>query len=83
MRKYPFAREPTKFLVDASKPVDFNRGPSELAEAIGTIDHAGCRLVWACMWWSSIEALQYPERFGGKRTITSRFDPIEPLQWTA
>jgi hypothetical protein len=28
-----------------------------------------------------IEALQYPERFGGKRTISSRFDPIQPLSW--
>lgn len=82
MRKYPFAREPTKFLVDPRKPVDFNRGPSELAEAIRL--KRPCRLSarFGLHVVELIEALQYPERFGGKRTITSRFDPIQPLPWT-
>jgi hypothetical protein len=26
-----------------------------------------------------IEAIQYPERFSGRRQIESTFDPIEPL----
>jgi predicted dehydrogenase len=30
-----------------------------------------------------VEALQHPERFGGKRTIESTFDPIQPLSWSA
>ena len=29
-----------------------------------------------------IEALQYPERFGARRAIASRFDAIAPLSWT-
>jgi hypothetical protein len=81
MRKYPFAREPTKFLVGTSKPVDFNRGPSELAEAIRLNRHCRLSARLGLHVVELIEALQYPERFGGKRTITSRFDPIEPLPW--
>jgi predicted dehydrogenase len=81
MRKYPYARKPTGVLFDPAKPVDFNRGPSELADAIRQkrpcrlSAHLGLHIV------ELIEALQYPERFGGKRTITSRFSPIEPLPW--
>jgi hypothetical protein len=29
-----------------------------------------------------LESLQYPERFGARRTIASRFDSIAPLSWT-
>src|SRR5262249_11182139 len=70
MRKYPYARKPTGVLVDPAKRVDFNRGPSELADAIRQkrpcrlSAHLGLHMV------ELIEALQYPERFGGKRTIT-------------
>ena len=30
-----------------------------------------------------VEARQFPERFGGQRTMTSTFDPIQPMPWTA
>jgi hypothetical protein len=81
--KYPFARKPTGVLVDASKPVDFNRGPAELAEAI--LQKRPCRLSgkMGLHIVDLVEALQYPERFGGKRTIHSTFDPIHPLPWSA
>jgi len=26
-----------------------------------------------------LESIQYPERFGGRRKLTSTFDPIQPL----
>jgi len=81
--RYPFARKPTEVLVDASKPVDFNRGPAELAEAI--LQKRPCRLSgkMGLHIVEFVEALQYPERFGGKRTIHSTFDPIHPLPWSA
>ena len=82
MRKYPFARKPAKVFVDVGKPVDFNRGPSELAEAIR--QKRPCRLSGRLGLHivELVESLQYPERFGARRTITSRFDPIAPLSWT-
>jgi predicted dehydrogenase len=81
MRKYPFARKPANVIVDSEKPVDFNRGPSELAEAIQ--QRRPCRLSsrLGLHIVELIEALQFPERYNGKRTITSRFDPIRPLAW--
>jgi predicted dehydrogenase len=83
MRKYPFARKPTAGLVDAGKPVDFNRGPAELAEAIR--QKRPCRLSGRLGLHivELVEALQHPERFGGKRTIGSSFDPVQPLPWNA
>jgi predicted dehydrogenase len=82
-RKYPFARKPTGVVVDDSKPVDFNRGPAELAEAIR--QKRPCRLSGKLGLHivELVEVLQYPNRFGGKRTIDSTFDPIQPLPWGA
>jgi predicted dehydrogenase len=82
MHKLPFARKPGNVVVASGKPVDFNRGPSELAEAIRQrrpcrlSDRLGLHIV------EVVETLQHPERFGGRRKITSRFAPIEPLAWT-
>ena len=66
----------------ANKLVDFNRGPTELVEAIR--EKRPCRLSGelALHMVEISEALQYPERFGGKRTIHSTFDPIQPLPWS-
>jgi predicted dehydrogenase len=82
-RKYPFARKPTGVLIDVNKPVDFNRGPTELAEAIR--QKRPCRLSGKLGLHivELVEALQYPGRFGGKRTIHSTFDTIQPLPWIA
>jgi predicted dehydrogenase len=82
-RKYPFAREPTGIIADGSKRVDFNRGPAELAEAIR--HRRPCRLSGKLGLHivELVEALQYPQRFGGKRGIYSIFDPIQPLPWSA
>jgi predicted dehydrogenase len=82
-RKHPFARKPTGIAVDDSKPVDFNRGLRELAEAIR--QNRPCRLSGnlGLHIVELVEALQYPQRFGSKRKIVSTFDPIEPLPWSA
>ena len=80
-RKVPFARKPTGVMVGPDKPVDFLRGPSELAEAIR--QQRTCRLSadLGLHIVEIVETLQYPERFGAKRNIQSSFDPIQPLTW--
>jgi predicted dehydrogenase len=80
-KKYPFARKPSGRQVDSQKPVDFCRGPSEIAEAIRY--RRPCRLSadLGLHITELVEALQYPERFGGQRTIKSTFAPIQPLPW--
>ena len=80
-RKLPFARTPSRTIVHEDKPVDFLRGPSELAEAIR--QERSCRLSAALGVHivELVEALQYPGRSDGRRTIDSTFDPIEPLPW--
>lgn len=68
-------------LLNGHKPVDFCRGPAEMAEAIK--EGRACRLSTglALHLTELIEALQYPERFGGRKIIESRFEPIDPLPW--
>jgi len=80
-RKYPFARRPTRLVAGVDKPVDFNRGPAELAEAVR--QRRPCRLSGELGLHivELLEALQYPERFGGRRRIDSTFHPIQPLSW--
>jgi len=81
-KKYRFARKPSSIFVDHNKPVDFCRGPVEMVEAIR--QKRPCRLSAELAWHVTelIEALQYPERFGGRRVIESKFDPIQPLPWS-
>jgi predicted dehydrogenase len=80
-RKYPFARKSAIRSSSRYKPVDFCRGPAEMAEAI--LEKRPCRLSGELGTHITelIEALQYPERFGGRREIESGFDPIQPLPW--
>jgi predicted dehydrogenase len=77
--RYPFARKPLRSFVSGGKPVDFCRGPAELADAIQ--QKRPCRLSARLGWHITelIESLQYPERFGFRRKLTSSFDPIKPL----
>jgi predicted dehydrogenase len=78
-RKIPLIREPPGRFASDSKPVDFSRGPAELVAAIR--EQRPCRLSARLGWHvvELIETLQHPERFGGRRTITSAFEPILPL----
>lgn len=80
-RKYPFARRPPARFVSSGKPVDFCRGPAEMAEAIR--QKRPCRLSAELGLHIAelIESLQYPERFGGRKKIKSTFEPIQPLPW--
>ena len=81
-RKIPYARKPAFRRSGRHKPVDFLRGPAELAEAIR--QRRPCRLSaeFGLHMIELTETLQYPERFESPRTINSTFDPIQPLPWT-
>ncbi len=80
-RKYPYARRPSFRRSRGNKPVDFLRGPADMAEAIR--EERPCRLSpeLGVHMTELIETLQYPERFENPRIINSSFDPIQPLPW--
>jgi predicted dehydrogenase len=80
-QKLPFAIQPSKAYVSKDKRVDFLRGPSEIAEALR--QNRPCRLSanLGLHIVELVEALQHPERFGGRREIESTFEPIQPLEW--
>ena len=80
-KRLPMVSQPRGKFVSTSKPVDFCRGPAELAAAIR--ESRSCRLSGevAVHIVELVEALQYPERFGGKRQIASKFASIEPLSF--
>lgn len=80
-RKYPFAQRPLVRSSGRYKPVDFSRGPAEMAEAIRENRPSRLSAELALHITELIEGLQYPERFGGRRVIQSIFDPIQPLSW--
>lgn len=66
-------------LVGPSKPVDFLRGPAEMAAAIR--EKRPCRLSadLGIHIVELVEALQHPERSGGSKEMTSSFAPMAPL----
>jgi predicted dehydrogenase len=78
-RRYPLVRKPVGRFVSRDKATDFCRGPAELADAIQ--EQRACRLSAQLGWHITelIESLQYPERFGFRRMLTSTFEPIQPL----
>lgn len=80
-RRVAPCRAPRGRVVSPDKPVDFLLGPAELADAVG----AGrpCRLSpeLGVHVVEVIEALQYPERFGGRKRMTTGFEPMRPMPW--
>jgi len=80
-RRYPPARNTNGLLVGRSKPVDFLRGPAEVADAVR--EKRPCRLSarLGVHIVELVEALQHPERFGGRKELTTTFPTISPLPW--
>jgi predicted dehydrogenase len=80
-RRYAFARQPANRSAAKYRPVDFCRGPAEMAHAIAA--QRPCRLSadFALHITELLEALQHPERFGGRKEIESRFEAMAPLPW--
>jgi predicted dehydrogenase len=77
--RYPLLGKPPGRFVSQGKPVDFSRGPAELADAVEK--KRPCRLSAKLGWHITelVESLQYPDRFGFRRTLTSSFDLIQPI----
>jgi hypothetical protein len=83
-RRYPFVRKPRGRMVGPGKPVDFLRGPAEIADAIR--EKRPCRLSgqFGAHIVELIEALQHPEQTGGgKKEMTTNFPPIQPMSWAS
>jgi predicted dehydrogenase len=80
-RRYSLAQPPHLHQVGPGKPVDFMLGPAEMADAIR--ERRLCRLSarLGVHIVEIVEALQYPERFGGHKLITTSFTPMQPLAW--
>lgn len=80
-RKYPNAIKAEYRSSGDGKPVDFLRGPAELARSIN--ESRPCRLSaeLGVHLVEIIETLQYPDRYRQPRTLTTDFAPIEPLPW--
>jgi len=80
-RQYPLVRKPVGRVVGPDKPVDFMRGPAEMADAIR--DRRLCRLSpqLGAHIVELVECLQYPERAGFRKAIASTFAPMRPLPW--
>ena len=80
-RRYPLARLPPGRMVGPGKPVDFMRGPAELVEAIR--EKRPCRLSadFGAHIVEIVEALQYPERCGSNKKMTTAFLPMQPMPW--
>lgn len=80
-RKYPFACKDSYRNARPRRPVDFWRGPYDVAQAIheGRPHRLSAELSVHIV--ELIEALQYPKRFDNRRVIESTFPPIMPLHW--
>lgn len=80
-RRLPLVRPVAGLMSAPGKPVDFCRGPAELADAArerraSRLDGAlGAHVV------EIVERLQYPERFAGGERLTTTFAPIAPMPW--
>jgi predicted dehydrogenase len=78
-RKIRPVHQKAETLVGPSKPVDFLRGPAEMAAAIH--ENRPCRLSadFGVHIVELVEALQHPERSGGRKELTTSFNPMSPL----
>ncbi len=78
-RKLPPVRNTKERLVGSSKPVDFLRGPAEMAAAHR--EKRACRLSadLGVHIVELVEALQHPERFGGCKEMVTGFTTVPPL----
>ena len=82
-RRYPSRRSQPGAQVSPDKPVDFLLGPAELAAAVRErrpprlSPELGAHIV------EIVEALQYPERFGFRKELTTTFEPMAPMPWAS
>jgi len=79
-RKLPFVQRPNARSSGHYKPVDFLRGPVEMVNAIATGRQSRLAADFAVHITEIVEVLQFPERFGGGKELSSTFAPIEPVE---
>ena len=81
-KRYPHVRK-AKFRGKLSNKMDFSRGVAELAAAI--TEGRPCRLSasYALHVIEIVLTMQNPREMGCPRTITSSFDPVEPMPWAS
>lgn len=82
-QKYPLVNVGKYAAAGKRKPVSFLRGVQDMVDALesGQPHYLSAELGLHIV--EIIETLEYPERFNFRRTITSRFPPIEPLRYNA
>jgi predicted dehydrogenase len=78
-RRYPSAGRAERRSLRFGKPVDFMRGPAELARSLNGGQRCRLSPELGHHLLEVVEALQWPGRFGGVQTITSEFPSITPL----
>ena len=79
--QYPHVRRPRGTVVGAVKPVDFLRGPAEMADAIRLKLPSRLSAELGVHIVEILEALQFPEQFGYRKTLTTKFEKIHPMEW--
>lgn len=80
-RRYPHVRGPRPRMRNLSKPVDFMRGPAEVAEAVREGRPSRLSASLAAHIVELVEVLQYPGRYDCHKAITTSFPRIEPVSW--
>jgi hypothetical protein len=80
-RSYPLVRKPPGSVVGPNKSVDFMRGPAEMAEAIREKRPSRLSAQLGAHIVEIVEALQYPQRFGWRKKITTTFESLQPMPW--
>lgn len=80
-QQVPLVRKPRGAVVGPGKPVDFLRGPAEMAAAIR--EARPCRLSaeFGTHIVEIVELLQHPDRLGGRKQLTTTFAPMQPMIW--
>lgn len=82
-RRYPLVRRPGGRVAASTKPVDFMRGPAEMADAIAASRPCSLSADLGVHVVEMLEALQHPERFGGAKRMTTTFTRMHPQPWAA
>lgn len=80
-RRWPGPRAPKGEVAAPTKRVDFMRGPAEMAAAIAEGRPGRLSAELGAHMVEVVEALQYPERFGRSRTLTTDLAPMAPMPW--
>lgn len=78
-RRYPQVALPGGAAAAPTKPVDFLRGPAEMAAAIAERRPSRLPPELAVHIVEIVEALQHPARHGHQRTLASTFPAISPI----